>query len=177
MHAGIRTRARAAGRRRAPSRRWTPEPLCSCSSDATLPERDRPGRADHTWHRRDRGRSIFGGKRSRTERGAEAFFDGLRGFWGQTALLLVVLAFVNGSNYPFHVVISRMLGPADYGALAALLAVVLVLSVPFGVVQTAVADKTATLRATGPGDAVRRLGESALKTTMPFAWAAGLAVA
>jgi glycosyltransferase involved in cell wall biosynthesis/O-antigen/teichoic acid export membrane protein len=75
------------------------------------------------------------------------------------------------------VVISRMLGPADYGALAALLAIVLVLSVPFGVIQTAVADKTATLCSTGPVGAVRELGESTLKTTMPFAWAAGLVVA
>ena len=89
----------------------------------------------------------------------------------------MVLACVNGSNYLFHVVISRMLGPADYGALAALLAIILVLSVPFGVIQTAIADKTATLRSTGREDDVRALGESALKTTMPFAWAAGLVVA
>ena len=69
-----------------------------------------------------------------------------------------------------------MLGPSDYGALAALLAIVLVLSVPFGVVQTAVADKTATLRATGREDDVQGLAESALKTMMPFAWASGVAV-
>ncbi len=102
---------------------------------------------------------------------------GLHTFWRQTALLLVVLACVNGSNYLFHVVISRMLGPADYGALAALLAIILVLSVPFGVIQTAIADKTATLRSTGREDDVRALGGSALKTTMPFAWGAGLVVA
>ena len=104
-------------------------------------------------------------------------FTGLRAFWGQAALLLVVLACVNVSNYLFHVVISRMLGPSEYGALAALLAVVLVLSVPYGVVQTAVADKTATLRSTGREGDVRGLAESALKTTLPFAWAAGIAVA
>ena len=89
----------------------------------------------------------------------------------------MVLACAGGSNYLFHVVISRMLGPAEYGGLAALLAVVLVLSVPFGVIQTAVADKTATLRSTGREGDVRALGESALKTTMPFAWGAGIAVA
>ena len=88
-------------------------------------------------------------------------FAGLQTFWRQTALLLVVLACVNGSNYLFHVVISRMLGPAEYGALAALLAVILVLSVPFGVIQTAIADKTATLRSTGrEGDVARARGQA-----------------
>jgi glycosyltransferase involved in cell wall biosynthesis/O-antigen/teichoic acid export membrane protein len=120
---------------------------------------------------------IFSVRRSRTARGSTPSYAGLRAFWRQTALLLVVLAGVNGSNYLFHVVISRMLGPADYGAIAALLAVVLVLSVPFGVVQTAIADRTATRRSIGGEDAVRELGVSALKTTMPFAWAAGVVVA
>ena len=114
---------------------------------------------------------------SRAGETTPASFAGLHAFWRQTALLLVVLACVNGSNYLFHVVISRMLGPADYGALAALLAIILVLSVPFGVIQTAIADKTATLRSTGREDDVRALGGSALKTTMPFAWGAGLVVA
>jgi glycosyltransferase involved in cell wall biosynthesis/O-antigen/teichoic acid export membrane protein len=101
----------------------------------------------------------------------------LRAFWRQTGLLLGVLAVVNGSNYLFHVVISRMLGPSDYGALAALLAVVLVLSVPFGVIQTAIAHRTAALRSTGRADELDALGASALKTTTPLAWAAGIAVA
>lgn len=101
----------------------------------------------------------------------------LRAFWHQTALLLFVLAFVNGSNYAFHVVVSRMLGPGDYGALAALLAVVLVLSVPFTIVQTAVADKTATLHSAGRPQGVSELAASALKTTAPFAVVAGIVVA
>ena len=101
----------------------------------------------------------------------------VRDFWRQMALLLVVLGFVNASNYLFHVVISRLLGPSDYGALAALLAVVLVFSIPLGVIQTAVADKTATLRSVGRDDDVRPLAASALKTTAPFAYASGIAVA
>ena len=71
----------------------------------------------------------------------------------------------------------RLLGPSDYGALAALLAVVLVFSIPLGVIQTAVADKTATLRSVGRDDDVRPLAASALKTTAPFAYASGIAVA
>jgi glycosyltransferase involved in cell wall biosynthesis/O-antigen/teichoic acid export membrane protein len=55
--------------------------------------------------------------------------------------LLVATAVLNGSNYLFHIVISRMLGPRDYGALASLLGTVLVISVPAGVVQTVVAKR------------------------------------
>jgi glycosyltransferase involved in cell wall biosynthesis/O-antigen/teichoic acid export membrane protein len=99
--------------------------------------------------------------------------SGLREFWRQTALLLVVLAAVNASNYLFHLVVSRMVGPSEYGALAALLAVMLVLSVPLGVLQTAIADRTATLRAEGRTAEVSPLALSALKTTTGFAWLAG----
>ncbi len=67
-------------------------------------------------------------------------------FWREAALLLVALALLNGSNFVLHVVLSRLLGPAEYGALAALLAVLMVLSVPFGVVQTVVATRAAALR-------------------------------
>jgi glycosyltransferase involved in cell wall biosynthesis/O-antigen/teichoic acid export membrane protein len=55
--------------------------------------------------------------------------------------LLIATAVLNGSNYLFHIVISRMLGPRDYGALASLLGTVLVISVPAGVVQTVVAKR------------------------------------
>src|SRR5215211_5917179 len=66
-------------------------------------------------------------------------------FSRETLLLLVAIGLLNGSNYLFHVVVSRMLGPSSYGALAALLVVVMVLSVPFGVVQTVVAQRAAGL--------------------------------
>jgi glycosyltransferase involved in cell wall biosynthesis/O-antigen/teichoic acid export membrane protein len=101
----------------------------------------------------------------------------VRSFWRQTALLLFVLAFVNGSNYLFHVFISRMLGPSDYGALAALLAMVLILSIPFSVIQTAVANKTAILHSSARPEGVSELAASALKTTTPFAFGAGIVVA
>jgi len=120
---------------------------------------------------------MLGVRRSRREWAGATSASAVRAFWHQTALLLFVLGFVNGSNYVFHVVISRLLGPGDYGALAALLALVLVLSVPFSIVQTAVAGKTATLHSTGQEDGVSELAASALKTTAPFAVAAGVVVA
>ena len=97
-------------------------------------------------------------------------------FLRQSALLLLVFSLLNASNYAFHVVISRLLGPSDYGALAAMLAVVLVLSVPFAVLQTALANKTATLRSHGREREVPTLAADALKTVLPFAWAAGAVV-
>ena len=97
-------------------------------------------------------------------------------FLRQSVLLLLVFGLLNASNYAFHVVVSRLLGPSEYGALAALLAVVLVLSVPFAVLQTALANQTATLRAHGREHEVPGLGADALKTVLPFAWAAGAVV-
>jgi O-antigen/teichoic acid export membrane protein len=52
--------------------------------------------------------------------------------------LVVATAGVNGLNFLFHVVISRMLGPAQYGALGAVLSAIAVLAVPLGAVQLAV---------------------------------------
>ncbi|HEU4396213.1 MAG TPA: hypothetical protein VFU54_00075 [Actinomycetota bacterium] len=54
-----------------------------------------------------------------------------------------VMAVANGLNYAFNVVMSRKLGPADYGALGALLAVVLVGTVPGVALQAVVARHTA----------------------------------
>jgi len=121
--------------------------------------------------------SFVGVRRSSATAWAALSSAPLRTFWRQTALLIAVLGVVNGSNYLFHLIISRMLGPSDYGALASLLAVVLVLSVPFGVIQTAIADKTATLHSRGRGDEVRALGADALRTTTALGWGAGIAIA
>jgi O-antigen/teichoic acid export membrane protein len=90
-------------------------------------------------------------------------------FTQESILLLFALGLLNGSNYLFHVAVSRLLGPSEYGALAALLAVAMVLSVPFGVVQTVVAQKTATLRAVGRADDARVLAAETTKALVPVA--------
>jgi glycosyltransferase involved in cell wall biosynthesis/O-antigen/teichoic acid export membrane protein len=51
---------------------------------------------------------------------------------------VVATAGVNGVNFLFHVLISRLLGPSYYGALGAVLNVISVLAVPLGAVQLAV---------------------------------------
>ena len=99
-----------------------------------------------------------------------------RRFWRQAGLLVLALGVLNGSNYVFHVVVSRLLGPSSYGALASLLAVILVLSVPFTVLQTVIAQRTAALPAgTGAADAFG-LAAGALKGLTPVALFAGALV-
>ena len=63
--------------------------------------------------------------------------------------LLLAVGLQNASNFLFHLAVSRMLGPSSYGALAAILAIALVVSVPFGVVQAVAAKRTSVLRVSG----------------------------
>jgi glycosyltransferase involved in cell wall biosynthesis/O-antigen/teichoic acid export membrane protein len=98
----------------------------------------------------------------------EALLESLRStmtgrFSRDTALLLASLAMLNASNYVFHVVVSRLLGPADYGGLAALLALLMVVSVPIGVVQTIVAKRAAMLRAAGRESEIAELAAGSAK--------------
>jgi glycosyltransferase involved in cell wall biosynthesis/O-antigen/teichoic acid export membrane protein len=109
-----------------------------------------------------------GGSRMRSPSGVVAFSR-------ETGLLVLALGLLNGSNYVFHVAVSRQLGPADYGALAALLAVLVVLSVPLGVLQTVVAQRTAALRAQGRPDRVPELAGETTRGVFPIALAAGIA--
>ena len=117
-----------------------------------------------------------GGVRGRAAIASALATPTVQTFLRQSLLLLLVFGLLNASNYAFHVVVSRLLGPEEYGALAALLAVILVLSVPFAVLQTALANQTATLRARGRELEIVGLAADALKTVLPFAWAAGLVV-
>jgi glycosyltransferase involved in cell wall biosynthesis/O-antigen/teichoic acid export membrane protein len=96
-------------------------------------------------------------------------------FSRETGLLLLAVGVLNGSNYLFHVAVSRELGPSDYGALAALLAVLMVLSVPFAVLQTVVAQRVAALRAQGRPDEVAAFAADTVRGTVPIALAAGAA--
>jgi O-antigen/teichoic acid export membrane protein len=58
------------------------------------------------------------------------------GLLGGSVLLLVTLNVANALHFAFHIAMARMLGPAGYGALAALLAILYVLNVFAESVQT-----------------------------------------
>jgi glycosyltransferase involved in cell wall biosynthesis/O-antigen/teichoic acid export membrane protein len=90
--------------------------------------------------------------------------------------LFVALSLMNASNYLFHVIVSRALGPSSYGALSSLLAVLLVLSVPLNVLQTTVAKRTSILRAEKRGEEVPELSSAAMRVVAPIAAAFALAL-
>ena len=110
---------------------------------------------------------VRGGARSLSSSGVFAFSR-------ETGLLLLALGLLNGSNYVFHVVVSRQLGPSDYGAVAALLAVLLVLSVPLGVLQTVVAQRTAALRAQGRSSEIHSFAGAITRKALPVVVAASV---
>ena len=61
------------------------------------------------------------------------------GIFGRGAVsFLVATAGVNVSNFFFHIVISRLLGPAHYGAVGSILSILSLMSVPVGAAQLAV---------------------------------------
>ena len=61
------------------------------------------------------------------------------GIFGRGAVsFLVATAGVNASNFLFHIVISRLLGPAHYGAVGAILSILSLMAVPVGAAQLAV---------------------------------------
>ncbi len=85
-----------------------------------------------------------------------------RGGWS----IVVATTGVNGLNFLFHVLISRLLGPSHYGALGAVLNVIAVLGVPLGAVQLAVT------RAVAPGNGKERISLRRL-TAKSVLWGAG----
>src|SRR5438105_3512957 len=68
---------------------------------------------------------------------------------GGGVLLFAAMTFVNASNFLFHVLISRILGPSSYGALSALLGALMVLQVPVGAMQVAITQAVAVRRESG----------------------------
>lgn len=61
------------------------------------------------------------------------------GLLGRGAIsLLVATAGVNVSNFLFHVVVSRLLGPSNYGIIGAILSIISLLAIPLGAAQLAI---------------------------------------
>ena len=80
--------------------------------------------------------------------------------------LVVATTGVSGLNFLFHVLISRLLGPSQYGALNAVLNIISVLAVPLGAVQLAVTQAVVS-RAGKEPISLRRL------TVKAMLWGAG----
>ncbi|MHB1906004.1 MAG: glycosyltransferase [Acidimicrobiales bacterium] len=70
---------------------------------------------------------------------------------------LVATAGVNASNFLFHVVVSRLLGPAHYGAVGSLLSLLTLLAVPVGAAQLAVTQAVIAHESKGESYSLRAL--------------------
>ena len=67
---------------------------------------------------------------------------------------VVAASVANASNLLFHVVVSRVIGPSNYGALSALLGVLVVMSVPLGALQASVTQSVVEQRSASSGGRV-----------------------
>jgi O-antigen/teichoic acid export membrane protein len=96
-----------------------------------------------------------GGHRGKHRRSLwQRLLSGLLGSGGWS--LLIASVGINGLNFVFHALISRMLGPSHFGALGAVLNIITVLTVPLGAVQVAVTQAVAA-RADGGRISLRGL--------------------
>jgi len=62
-------------------------------------------------------------------------------------LMFVATSMANVANYVFHVLLGRMLGPADYGILMSLISLLMIISVPAGALQTVITKYVSQFKA------------------------------
>lgn len=74
---------------------------------------------------------------------------GVSPFLRQNLILGLGFAVLNGANWLYHSLLSRMLGPEGYGSLSALLGLVLVLTLPANAVQMGLSAYVAQMEARG----------------------------
>lgn len=83
-------------------------------------------------------------------------------------VLTLATGILNGANWLYHVLMSRALGPIGYGALSALLGLLLVLAVPVNTIQMGVSAWVVRARADGQGEALDGLLASSLRGFLLF---------
>ena len=103
-----------------------------------------------------------------TERGAAAGPSGLRGMLRGTAGIAVAMGVMNIGTYGFQMVAARLLGPQEYGAVAGLMALLLVM----GVLQLGLQATAARRIAATPGH-VAQIELTILRVTYRAALALG----
>ena len=98
------------------------------------------------------------------------------GFFRHGTLLLVATFLGSVCNLLYHVVMGRILDPAEYGVLASMLGIVLIASTPMDAMRTALAHFAARLVQDGHAGAVKSLtGRWCVKILLPASLAAVLA--
>jgi O-antigen/teichoic acid export membrane protein len=105
---------------------------------------------------------------------SRAAVDHLLSQMGKGASVMVILTLLaSATNYASNLIFSRVLTPASYGDLTALLALLVVITVPTGAAQTVIAERVASHLAAGRLDRVRYLIRHALAHVSLVAIAVG----
>ncbi|MBS3162246.1 oligosaccharide flippase family protein [Candidatus Woesearchaeota archaeon] len=78
-------------------------------------------------------------------------------------ILFTATMIANASGYIYHLGMGRILGPADYGALGAILSLLYILLVPFNVIQTTLSKFVAKFKANDQENKIRYLFYYSLK--------------
>jgi O-antigen/teichoic acid export membrane protein len=79
----------------------------------------------------------------------------LRSFGRATSIMVVLTLFASATNYASNLVFSRLLTPASFGDLTALLALAVIVVTPTSAAQTVIADRVAVHRAKGDEHTLR----------------------
>ena len=84
------------------------------------------------------------------------------GIFGRGALtFLIATAGLSISNFAFHIVVSRLIGPAQYGALGAILSIINLLAVPIGAIQIAATQAVFARSSADGSHSVHRMAKRA----------------
>jgi O-antigen/teichoic acid export membrane protein len=95
---------------------------------------------------------------------------------GRATTVMIALTFIaSATNYASNIIFSRLLSPASYGDLTALIAFAVIVAVPTGAAQTVVAERVAVLLAEGKHDHARYLIRHALAHIAMIALILGVA--
>jgi O-antigen/teichoic acid export membrane protein len=78
-------------------------------------------------------------------------------------VLFVATTVVNISNFVFHMYVTRKLGPEGYGALATVLAMLVIVSMPSLALQMTITKKTSMFKANGKYGSIENLFKKATK--------------
>jgi O-antigen/teichoic acid export membrane protein len=82
---------------------------------------------------------------------------GLATFASATGIMVMLTLVASALNYASNIIFGRLLSPASYGDLTALLALLVIVTVPTGAAQTIIAERIAAYRAAGDEHTVRYL--------------------
>lgn len=84
-------------------------------------------------------------------------------FYKYSIFIFICSLITNAAGYFFHFFVGRILGPASYGVLGALLTILYIINVPFNTIQTTIANFTSQLKTGNNKEAIMRLLTASLK--------------